>query len=68
MNSKILLWTILAMTKQEQITELRNHIQNLIRQRDKETQQNIIESITDDIRYYQNQIDFLADGNLSSEN
>ena len=56
------------MTKQEQITELRNHIQNLIRQRDKETQQNIIESITDDIRYYQNQIDFLNDGNLSSEN
>lgn len=46
--------------------QLLNHIQNLIRERDKETQQNIIDSINDDISYYQNQIDFLNDGNLSS--
>ncbi len=51
------------MTEQEQLL---NHIQNLIRERDKETQQNIIDSINDDISYYQNQIDFLNDGNLSS--
>lgn len=51
------------MTEQEQLL---NHIQNLIRKRDQETQQTIIDSINDDIRYYQNQIDFLNDGNLSS--
>ena len=53
------------MTEQEQLL---NHIKCLIQERDKETQQNIIDSINDDIRYYQNQIDFLNDGNLSSEN
>jgi hypothetical protein len=51
------------MTEQEQLL---NHIKNLIQERDKQTQQNIIDSINDDISYYQNQIDFLNDGNLSS--
>lgn len=51
------------MTDQEQLL---NHIKSLIQERDKETQQNIIDSINDDISYYQNQIDFLNDGNLSS--
>ncbi len=46
--------------------QLLNHIKNLIQERDKETKQNIIDSINDDISYYQNQIDFLNDGNLSS--
>lgn len=53
------------MTEQQQLL---NHIQNLIKQRNKETQQNIIDSINDDISYYQNQIDFLNDGNLASTN
>jgi hypothetical protein len=51
------------MTEQEQLL---NHIKNLIQERDKQTQHNIIDSINDDISYYQNQIDFLNDGNLSS--
>jgi len=46
--------------------QLLNHIKNLIQERDKETKQNIIDSINDDISYYQNQIDFLNDVNLSS--
>ena len=54
--------------QQQQITELRNHIKNLIKEREQYTEQNVIESINDDIRYYQRQINFLNDGNLPSKN
>lgn len=53
------------MTEEQQLL---NHIQNLIKEREQYTEQNVIESINDDIRYYQRQIDFLNDGNLSSKN
>lgn len=54
--------------QQQQITELRNHIKNLIKEREQYTEQNVIESINDDILYYQRQINFLNDGNLPSKN
>jgi hypothetical protein len=54
--------------QQQQITELRNHIKNLIKEREQYTEQNVIESINDDILYYQRQIDFLNDGNLPGKN
>lgn len=53
------------MTEEQQLL---NHIQNLIKEREQYTEQNVIESINDDIRYYQRQIDFLNDGNLPSKN
>jgi len=40
---------------------IRSHIQNLIQERDQETKQNIIDSINDDIEYYENQIRVMVD-------
>lgn len=53
------------MTQEQQLL---NHIKNLIKEREQYTEQNVIESINDDILYYQRQINFLNDGNLPSKN
>jgi len=44
-----------------ELDQLYNHIQNLIQERDQETKQNIIDSINDDIEYYENQIRVMVD-------
>lgn len=49
------------MTDQETILLLEQQIQKLKKERDQTSQRNIQQSITDDINYYQNQIDYLMD-------
>lgn len=49
------------MNPQEQIQLLKAQIEKLKKERDVTYQPNIQESITDDIKYYQNQIDRLMD-------
>lgn len=49
------------MTDQETILLLEQQIQKLKKERDQNPNQNIQQSITDDINYYQNQIDHLMD-------
>ena len=49
------------MTDQETIQLLEQQIRKLKKERDNTPNQNIQNSITDDIRYYQNQIDQLMD-------
>ena len=49
------------MNNQETIQLLEQQIKKLKKERDQTPHQNIQESITDDIRYYQNQIDQLMD-------
>lgn len=49
------------MTDQETIILLQQQIQKLKKERDQTPHQNIQQSITDDINYYQNQIDHLMD-------
>ena len=46
---------------QEKIDLLKQQIKKLKQERDETNNRNIRESITDDIRYYQNQIDRLMD-------
>ena len=46
---------------QEKIKLLEQQIKKLKQERDETNNRNIKESITDDIRYYQNQIDQLMD-------
>lgn len=50
------------MNSEEQIQLLMNRIRELQKERDNtpKHQYQVIESITDDINYYQNQIDFLT--------
>jgi len=49
------------MTDQETIQLLEQQIRKLKKERDQNSNQNIQNSITDDIRYYQNQIDSIID-------
>ena len=49
------------MNKEETIQLLEQQIRKLKKERDNTPNQNIQKSITDDIRYYQNQIDSLMD-------
>jgi len=49
------------MTEDEKIELLKQQIKKLKQERDETNNRNIKESITDDIRYYQNQIDQLMD-------
>ena len=49
------------MNKEETIQLLEQQIRKLKKERDNTPNQNIQNSITDDIRYYQNQIDSLMD-------
>ena len=49
------------MTKDEKIDLLKQQIKKLKQERDETNNRNTRESITDDIRYYQNQIDQLMD-------
>lgn len=49
------------MNKEETIQLLEQQIQKLKKERELTPHQNIQNSITDDIRYYQNQIDHLMD-------
>ena len=49
------------MNKEETIQLLEQQIRKLKKKRENTSNQNIQNSITDDIRYYQNQIDSLMD-------
>jgi len=49
------------MNNQETIQLLEQQIRKLKKERENTSNQNIQDSITDDIRYYQNQIDVLMD-------
>jgi hypothetical protein len=49
------------MTEDEKIKLLQEQIKKLKQEREETNNRNIRESITDDIRYYQNQIDHLMD-------
>jgi hypothetical protein len=49
------------MTDRETIQLLEQQIRKLKKERENTSNQNIQNSITDDIRYYQNQIDVLMD-------
>lgn len=49
------------MTEDEKIELLKQQIKKLKQERDETNNRNIRESITDDIRYYQNQIEILMD-------
>ena len=49
------------MTDQETIQLLEQQIKKLKKERDQTPHQNIQNSITDDIQYYQNQIDCIMD-------
>jgi hypothetical protein len=49
------------MDSHEQVRLLKQQIRNLKEERDQETKQNIIDSINDDIKYYENQIRAMVD-------
>jgi hypothetical protein len=49
------------MTEDEKIELLKQQIKKLKQEREETNNRNIRESITDDIRYYQNQIEILMD-------